>query len=103
MNDEEKLAVAARFAASSRAGGGEAYRALCAPGAVTWHNFDDVEVPTEQTVRTLQWLHRTVPDLAWHDVAVYPTPDRFRLPDDHDRHRARRCAASALVRRRDAR
>lgn len=50
---------------------------MCAPGAVTWHNFDGVEVATEQTVRTLEWLHRTVPDVAWQDLAVLPTPTGF--------------------------
>jgi ketosteroid isomerase-like protein len=73
-SDAEKLAIAERFAAASRANDGDAYRALCAPDAVTWHNFDDAEVTTEQTVRTVAWLHRTVPDLAWSDVAFHLTP-----------------------------
>lgn len=75
LSDADKLAIAARFAEASRANDAEAYAALCAPGAVTWHNFDEVEVTTEQTVRTVAWLHRTVPDLAWTDVALLPTPD----------------------------
>lgn len=77
LTDDEKLAIAARFAASSRENDADAYRALCAPGAVTWHNFDDAEVTTDQTVKTVGWLHRTVPDLAWHDVALYPTRTGF--------------------------
>ena len=28
-------------------------------------------------MQTVGWLHRTVPDLAWHDVALYPTPTGF--------------------------
>lgn len=74
MTDEEKLALAAEFAAASRGNDGEAYAALFAPGAVTWHNFDGVEVTTEQTVRTIDRLHRIVSGLAWHDVALLPTP-----------------------------
>lgn len=77
LTDDEKLAIAARFGASSRDNDADAYRALCAPGALTWHNFDDAEVSTEQSVKTVGWLHRTVPDLAWHDVALYPTPTGF--------------------------
>jgi ketosteroid isomerase-like protein len=77
LTDDEKLAIAARFVAASRTNDADAYRALCAPDAATWHNFDDAEVSTEQTVRTVAWLHRTVPDLAWTDVALYATPSGF--------------------------
>lgn len=77
LSDDAKLTVADRFATASRTNDGEAYAALCAPGAVTWHNFDDLEVSTEQTIRTVAWLHRTVPDLAWTDVALYPIPSGF--------------------------
>jgi ketosteroid isomerase-like protein len=74
LSDAEKLSIAERFAAASRTNDAEAYRALCAPDAVTWHNFDDAEVTTEQTLRTVAWLHRTVPDLTWTDVAFHLTP-----------------------------
>ncbi len=75
MNDADKLALAAEYAAASRSNDADALRALCAEGAVTWHNFDELEVTTEQTVRTIAWLHRTVPDIAWVDVALKPTAD----------------------------
>lgn len=77
LSDDDKLAVAHAFAAASRSDDAEAYAALCAPGAVTWHNFDDAEVTTEQTIRTVAWLHRAVADLAWTDVALLPTPTGF--------------------------
>lgn len=77
LSDDDRLEVAARFAAATRANDGDAYAALCAPGAVTWHNFDGVEVTTEQTIRTVAWLHRTVHELAWTDVALFPTPAGF--------------------------
>ena len=77
LSDVDKLSIAARFAATSRDNDGEAYAAMCAPGAVTWHNFDDVEVTTEQTIGTVAWLHRKVPDLWWTDVATSPTPTGF--------------------------
>ena len=77
LTDDDKLAIAARFAASSRTNDGDAYRSLCAPGAVTWHNFDEIEVPTDKSVRTVAWLHKTVKDLTWTDVALSPTPTGF--------------------------
>jgi ketosteroid isomerase-like protein len=77
LSDDDKLAIADRFAAASRGNDADAYAALCAPGAMTWHNFDDLEVPTAQTVQTIAWLHRTVSGLAWTDVALVPTPTGF--------------------------
>jgi uncharacterized protein len=74
LSDTDKLAIAERFAAASRANDAAAYTALCAPGATTWHNFDELEVTTEQTIGTIAWLHRTVSDLAWTDVSLLPTP-----------------------------
>ena len=44
---------------------------------MTWHNFDEIEVPTEKSVRTVAWLHKTVKDLTWTDVALSPTPTGF--------------------------
>jgi ketosteroid isomerase-like protein len=77
LTDADKLEVAQKYAAASRENDAEAYRSMCAAEAVTWHNFDEVEVGVEQTVRTIAWLHRTVSDLAWHDVAVAPTSTGF--------------------------
>jgi ketosteroid isomerase-like protein len=77
LSDTDKLAAAARFAAATRSDDPAAFTTICAPGAVTWHNFDEVEVHPEQTVQTLAWLRRTVPDLAWTDVALAPTPTGF--------------------------
>lgn len=75
MTDADKLALAAKYATASRTNDADALRALCAEGALTWHNFDEVEVTTDQTVRTVAWLHRAVPDLAWVDVALKATSD----------------------------
>jgi len=73
LTDDEKLAIAKQFADASRNNDADAYRALCAPGATTWHNFDDADASTEQTVKTVAWLHRTVTNLAWSDVSLLPT------------------------------
>jgi hypothetical protein len=74
LSDDDKLAIAADFARASRTNDADLYRSLCAPGAVTWHNFDELEVGSDQTVRTVGWLHRAVADLEWSDVALLPTP-----------------------------
>lgn len=73
LTDDEKLALAARFDDASRSNNAAAYRAICAPDAVMWHNFDEAEVATEQSVKTIAWLQRVVPDLAWIDIALFPT------------------------------
>lgn len=77
LSDEENLAVASRYAAATRGDDPDEYRKICAPGAVTWHNFDELEVDTEHTIATVVWLRNKVPDLAWHDVAIHPTPTGF--------------------------
>ena len=77
LTDDEKLEIARRFAAASRSNDSEAYTSLCSPTAVTWHNFDDQAVDTAHTLGTIAWLHRTVADLAWEDVALLPTPTGF--------------------------
>lgn len=77
LSDDDKLAIAARYASASRENDADGVRAMSAPGATTWHNFDEIEVTTEQSVRTLAWLHRNVEELAWTDVATLPTPNGF--------------------------
>ena len=77
LTDDDKLAAQAAYAAATRAGDVDAMRAASEPDAIVWHNFDDAVVSAEQSGRTLRWLHRTMPDVAWHDVAVLPTPEGF--------------------------
>jgi hypothetical protein len=75
--DKRSLAAQAAYAVATRAGDGEAMLAMSDSDAVVWHNHDDVAISTEQSNRTLAWLHRTVPDACWADVAVLPTPEGF--------------------------
>jgi len=77
MNDEEKLALAGAYIAASRAGDTEAVVDLSEPDAVVWHNHDGLEVDVATMTRTLRWLHRTVPDVAWADVALTATSTGF--------------------------
>lgn len=77
LDDERKLAVAARYAAATRGNDTAAFLALCAPDATVWHNTDDTEVPVEHTAKAMAWLHRKVPDLAWTDISLLPTSTGF--------------------------
>lgn len=77
LTDAAKLATQAAYAAATRGADACAMAALSEPDAVVWHNHDDVVVTAEQSSRTLRWLHRTMPDVRWEDVAVRPTPDGF--------------------------
>jgi ketosteroid isomerase-like protein len=77
LTDDEKLAVQKAYADASRRGDLDALAALSEPDAVVWHNNDDAVVSAEQSRKTVRWLHRTMPDVSWEDVAVRPTPDGF--------------------------
>jgi ketosteroid isomerase-like protein len=77
LTDDDKLAAQAAYAAATRAGDVAAVAAATEPDAVVWHNHDDAVVTAEQSGRALRWLHRTMPDVAWHDVAILPTPEGF--------------------------
>jgi hypothetical protein len=67
----------AAYASATRAGDIEALRKLGAPGATVWHNHDAQEVPWEQSVQMIGWMHRAMPDVSWEDVAIRPIPDGF--------------------------
>lgn len=77
MNGASHLALAAAWADATRAGDVDALAALTEPDAVVWHNHDETEVDLARTNRTVAWLHRTVPDIAWEDVAVTATAAGF--------------------------
>ncbi len=77
LSDQEALAVAAAYADATRKGDVDAIVELSDPDVAIWHNFDDAEVDLTQLVKTLRWLHRCAPDVAWDDVAVLRTATGF--------------------------
>jgi ketosteroid isomerase-like protein len=77
LSPADALALHATYAAACRAGDVAAVRALTEPDAVVWHNFDDTAISAARAEQSLAWLHRTVPDVDWKDVAVLPTPHGF--------------------------
>ena len=77
LSDDEKLAVAAAYAAATRAGDVEALAALSEPDATVWHAYDEGVATREESARTLGWLHHRVADLDWIDVAITATTQGF--------------------------
>jgi ketosteroid isomerase-like protein len=73
MDPSAVVDLAARWDAATRSGDLDAIVALAEPELVFWHNYDDAEVDVATTIRTIGWLRRTVPDIAWHDDALLPT------------------------------
>lgn len=48
---------------------------LLAPGATTWHNFDDVTAPLADAFKGLGWMHKNVTGLRWDTRKVLITDD----------------------------
>lgn len=49
---------------------------LFAPGAVTWHSFDEVEAPTvPDTIETVRAIRTVVPDFAMTEARTSPPVD----------------------------
>ena len=74
---EGHAGIAHRLFAAVMAGDVDAVRALYAPDAVVWHNFDDVEQPVEENLRVLLWVSRHIADLRYEDVRCQETATGF--------------------------
>jgi uncharacterized protein len=74
LTDRDRIAIAERYAIATRSNDTDTVVAMSAPGAEIWHNFDNAIVDTAATVKSIGWLHRTVTNLTWEDVALLPTP-----------------------------
>ncbi len=73
LSDEDKLSLQRRFAAATASGEPEQAALLCADGAMVWHNYDDQSIPYTDTGKSLIWLHRKVPDIAWETRRITAT------------------------------
>ncbi len=74
---EESLAVAHRFLAALNACDGDTVKAIYAPDARIWHNFDDKLQSVEDNVKTLHWMHRKLSNLAYKLVRLEPWPGGY--------------------------
>lgn len=73
LTDDQKIDLQRRFAAATASGQPEQAAVLCADGALVWHNYDDESIPYADTGKSLLWLFRKVPDIAWETRQVTAT------------------------------
>jgi ketosteroid isomerase-like protein len=74
VTERETLDLADRFFAAIPRGDTAALRALYAPDAVVWHNFDGKAQSVDENLRVLAWVARNVRDLRYEEVRRQVTP-----------------------------
>jgi len=69
--------VAGRLIAAIEAGDLDTFAACYAPGAVIWHNNDNLEQDPATVVKVLAWLRKRVENLRYEEMRVQPTPSGY--------------------------
>ncbi len=69
--------IADRFFAAIEAGDVDALREIYAPDATIWHNYDDIDQPVVDNLKTLTMLHSLMPDMRYTEVRRTITDDGF--------------------------
>lgn len=69
--------VAGRLIAAIEAGDFDGFLACYAPGAVIWHNNDNLEQEPAHVVKVLGWLRKRVNGLRYEELRVQPTPTGY--------------------------
>jgi ketosteroid isomerase-like protein len=69
--------VAGRLIAAIEAGDFDGFLACYAPGAVIWHNNDNLEQDPATVVKVLGWLRKRVSGLRYEELRVQPTPTGY--------------------------
>ena len=77
MSEQDVLDLADRFVTAVEAGDLDTVRAIYAPHAKIWHNFDGVEQTVEQNLRVLGWFARTLPNRRYDVRRREATSDGF--------------------------
>ncbi len=62
-NSKSALDVAEQFIAALNRADAETVRALYAPQARIWHNFDDKLQTVEENIKSMHWMHSRLSDL----------------------------------------
>ena len=75
--DAENLAVGERFMDGLVRGDIEATRDIYSADAKLWHNFDQAFQSVEENLKTLQWMHRKLSDVAYEVSIREPIPGGF--------------------------
>lgn len=73
----DTLALRDRFFAAVTAGDIDGVRACYAPGAVIWHNYDDLSQSVDENLRVLGWIAQNVKDFRYEDVRCQATATGF--------------------------
>lgn len=76
-DEQEMLGLAGRFFAAVTAGDLEAIRAMYAPDAVVWHNYDRASQTVEENLRVLGTLPSVVENFRYEDVRRQATTHGF--------------------------
>lgn len=79
VTDDVKLMIASAYISATEANDAVALKALHDKSAVVWHNFDEKEVPGDESAKTLAWLFRSAPDVRFTEQHVRTTSDGFVL------------------------
>lgn len=71
------LEICDRLFAAIAAGDVDTVRALYAPNAVIWHNYDMVEQTAEQNLAVLRWVTRNIKGMRYEDSRSFDTGAGF--------------------------
>jgi ketosteroid isomerase-like protein len=77
---EPVASLATRFVAAIAAGDLDGIRAIYAPDARIWHNFDGLDYPgqtVEENLKTLGWMRRVLKDIRYEVKRLEPTTSGF--------------------------
>jgi ketosteroid isomerase-like protein len=77
LTDAEVHDIADRLIAAISAADIEGVRAVYAPDAMIWHNFDEREQTVAENLVTLADLHRRATGLEYTEIRRFPAPGGF--------------------------
>ena len=72
MSPDQRLALLADLLAAIESGDVDRVRALYAPDARIWHNFDDIEQTVDENLRTLSWMCKVLDDRRYDVIRREP-------------------------------
>jgi ketosteroid isomerase-like protein len=77
VSENAVMDLADRFLTAVESGDADTVRAIYAPHAKIWHNFDGVEQTVEENMRVLGWFARTLPNRRYRVLRREATRDGY--------------------------
>jgi ketosteroid isomerase-like protein len=77
VSEQDVMDLADRFLTAVECGDADTVRAIYAPHAKIWHNFDSVEQTVEENMRVLTWFARTLPNRRYRVLRREATRDGY--------------------------